>query len=300
MKILVVKLAGGLGNQLFTYSAARRLAHVNDAEIVIDKISGFKNDKEYNRSYMLHYFHLSNRFANYFERIPNYRYINKILLYFNSRLKFENRFIIYQENIDFDKRLVNLQLKYKYTYIQDLWQSESYFFDINALIRNDLKINVGLNKHCEIIYHNILKNNSVAVHVRFFESFLNATYTLNDLYYLNAIERVMQKQPNPKFYFFSDKPELLQNLLQKLILKIDVLNFEIIDVKNTNLDKDIVEFYLMKNCQHHIIANSTFSWWSAWLGKNNNQMVITPNFTSLTGVCGWGFNGLIPEKWEVI
>jgi hypothetical protein len=296
MKIVVVKLAGGLGNQLFTYCAARRLAYVNKATLVIDNISGFKHDKEYNRSYMLHFFQLSHRFTNFFERIPNQRFFNKVLLFFNNRLKFENRFILYQDDINFDKRLVNLKLRYKYTYIQDLWQSENYFFDIDALIRNDLSINIGLNAECRITYQNIISNNSVAVHVRFFESSLNSTFTLNELYYLNAIERVIHNQTNPKFYFFSDKPDLLHKLFEKLSIR----NVEIINFSNLHITKDIVEFYLMKNCKHHIISNSTFSWWAAWLGKNNDQMVISPNFTSLSGICGWGFSGLIPDKWEII
>lgn len=296
MKIVVVKLAGGLGNQLFTYCAARRLAYVNKATLVIDNISGFKYDKKYNRSYMLHFFQLSHRFTNFFERIPNYRFFNKALLLFNKRLKFENRFILYQDNINFDKRLVNLRLRYKYTYIQDLWQSENYFLDIDALIRRDLRHRIGLNSECRITYQNIISNNSVAVHVRFFESSLNSTFTLNELYYLNAIDRVMQRQSNPKFYFFSDIPDLLYKLIDNLGIR----NFEIINFSDLHLTKDIVEFYLMQNCKHHIISNSTFSWWAAWLGKNNDQMVISPNFTSLSGICGWGFSGLIPDKWEII
>ena len=296
MKVLIVKISGGLGNQLFTFSTARRLAFVNNAILVIDNVSGFKNDQEYNRSYMLNYFNHPFRVANIIERIPNNRFIHKFLSIFNKIFQFENRFLITQEDINFDKRLVNLKLKYKYTYIEDLWQSENYFSDIDSILRKDLLIRIKLTQECEVLYQNILNNNSVAVHVRFFQNSLNSSFTLDESYYLNAIEKINNNITNPKFYFFSDKPELLNELLENVNKNHCVL----INLQNTKKDKDIFEFYLMKNCKHHIIANSTFSWWAAWLGDNKNQMVISPNFKSLTGICGWGFNGLIPEKWDII
>jgi hypothetical protein len=296
MKIVVVKIAGGLGNQLFTFSAAKRLAHINNARLIIDNISGFKNDRDYNRSYMLNNFYQSYRLANKLERLPNTRLLHKFFMFINKCLKFENRFYIIQEDINFDIRLIKLKLKYKYTYIQDLWQSENYFIDIDYIIRKDLFIKLNDWYDNKNYYNNILSTNSVAVHVRFFQNSLNSSFTLNDLYYLNAIEKISKIENNPIFYFFSDRPELLVDLLKK----VNKQNCIVINIPNSYVNKDLFEFFLMKNCKHHIIANSTFSWWAAWLGKNNNQIVISPDFKSLTGICGWGFKGLIPEKWKIL
>ena len=296
MKILIVKLTGGLGNQLFTYCAAKRLAHVNNAILKIDNISGFKNDFQYKRSYKLDYFNHSIRFANQFERIPNNRFINRGLIFINKYLSFENRFYLFQEGLDFDSRIVDLKLRYRITYLQDLWQSEKYFIDIKKDILRDLKINIKLNKYSENLLIRIKKSNSVAVHVRFFQNSLNSSFTLNESYYLKSIEKINKKLLNPIFFFFSDKPELLN----KLINKIKKLNYVVIDIPKSNLDKDIIEFYLMKSCKNHIIANSTFSWWAAWLAQNKKQIVYSPYFKSFTGICGWGFKGLIPKKWKTI
>ena len=73
-----------------------------------------------------------------------------------------------------------------------------------------------------------------------------------------------------------------------------------VHVPRSIMSKDINEFYLMKSCKHHIIANSTFSWWAAWLGENRKQIVFSPSFKYFTGIFGWGFKGLIPEKWKII
>ncbi len=296
MKTLIVRLSGGLGNQLFTYCAAKRLAHVNNAKLKIDNLSGFINDDQYNRSYMLDYFNHSNTFATQIERIPNNRFINKGLILINKYLSFENRFYLFQEGLDFDSRLVNFKLKYRITYLQDLWQSEKYFIDIKKNLLSDLKINIELDKYSKNFLNRIKKDNSVAVHVRFFENSLNSSFTLNESYYIKSIEEINQKLSNPVFYFFSDKPDLLNNFL----CKIKNINFIIVNLSKSTVDRDITEFYLMKSCKHHIIANSTFSWWAAWLGNNINQIVLTPSFKSFTGICGWGFDGLIPEKWKII
>jgi hypothetical protein len=296
MKTLIVKLTGGLGNQLFTYCAAKRLAHVNNAQLIIDNVSGFKYDHVYKRNYMLHYFNIHNEFANQIQRIPNNRLLSKILFFINKYLRFENRFYLNQEGLDFDNRLVNLKLKYRTTYFQDLWQSENYFIDIKSILKKDLVININLTKSCIKIYNNIKKDNSIAVHVRFFQNSLNSSFTLNESYYLKSINEIKSKVPDPVFYIFSDKPELLNNFLNK------IKNFScvVIDLPKSIKDRDITEFYLMKSCKHHVTANSTFSWWAAWLCENKKQIVFSPAFKSYTGICGWGFKGLIPKKWNII
>lgn len=294
MKKLVVKIGGGLGNQLFTYAAAKRLAYANDAELVIDHISGFEHDHTYKREYMLDYFKVNDRKAKWWERLPNKRILGRIFQALFKNEKFDNRRFIFQETIHLDKRLLNLKLKHKYSFFQGYWQSEYYFLDIASNIRTCLSLNVSNFSFEEQIVRDIKNSNSVSLHVRFFEDKLGTDFTISEQYYISAMEYISSNLNNPHFFIFSDKPDLLTTFLSKCI----AYKHQIVDLTKLESKKtDIAEFELMSMCKHNIIANSTYSWWAAWLGDQRNKIVIAPNFKSFDGVCGWGFEGLIPESW---
>ena len=138
-KKLIVRLFGGLGNQLFIYSASRSLALRNNAELVIDDISGFKYDK-YKRSNQLKHFQLKYRKANSEERLEPFSRIRRFLKRkLNSYRQFKDRDYIVQYNRDFDPRLNNFKIKRR-VFIEGYWQSENYFKDFENQIRKDLKI----------------------------------------------------------------------------------------------------------------------------------------------------------------
>ena len=126
-KLVIPRLFGGLGNQLFIYASARRLALKNQAELVIDDISGFINDYQYQRFYQLNHFNIPCRKATASERLePFSRLHNKIRRHLNSLRAFEHRSYIQQEGIDFDPRLLSLQPN-PTLYLEGYWQSEGYF-----------------------------------------------------------------------------------------------------------------------------------------------------------------------------
>src|SRR5680860_1301943 len=119
---IVPRILGGLGNQPFSYAAARRLALVNNAELVIDNVSGFVRDHTYQRGYQLDHFSIPCRKATAFERLEPFsrarRYLKRRL---SRRLPFEERGYIVQEGIEFDSRL--LQVKpHGSVYLEGYWQ----------------------------------------------------------------------------------------------------------------------------------------------------------------------------------
>ena len=110
-KIIIARIKGGLGNQLFCYAAARRLALVNGAELVIDDVTGFSRDSLYRRSYMLDNFSIQCRKATPAERMePFEKYRRYLARRYNKILSFERRRYIEQKGIDFDRRLLNLKI----------------------------------------------------------------------------------------------------------------------------------------------------------------------------------------------
>lgn len=293
-KKLILVLKGGLGNQLFAYSCAKRLALKCKAELVIDDTSGFVNDKAYKRTYQLKHFNIPHRIANHSEKlIPFSRVRRKIIKIFNLFLPFSMKFYIEQEFISYDQRIIDKKI-YRTSYIEGYWQSENYFFDVINEIRRDLKIVSSIDKKNDFIANKIKDTNSIAVHLRFFNDFENGdSINISKVYYDSAIELMEKKFPNSVFFVFSDFPKKAKEKLQTKKSKIYFVN-------NNNIkNKAYKDLWLMTQCKHHIISNSTFSWWGAWLSQNQSKIIIAPE-VKIEGnnkIAWWGFDGLIPNNW---
>ena len=110
---IITRIKGGLGNQLFCYAAARRLALVNSAELVIDDVTGFVRDHNYRRRYALDHFHIPARKATPAERLePFERYRRGLMKWSSRRKQFAERRYVEQEGEDFDHRLLALKVKW--------------------------------------------------------------------------------------------------------------------------------------------------------------------------------------------
>ncbi len=292
-KKVITRIFGGLGNQLFCYAVAKKIAIINNAELIIDNISGFEKDN-YNRKYLLNNFNIQSRLITNKEILyPFSRYRYSILRRFNKFLKFENRFYIQHEGVDFDKRVLNIIIKKK-LYLEACWQSENYFHDIKEIIKNEFQLNLKLNNENNYYLNLINNTNSVCLHIRFFDNNETGPNNISEDYYKKAINFIINKISNPTFFVFSDNLVLAKQKLNLNHLKVLYVNI------NSSIDDPIYDFFLMKHCKHFIIANSTFSWWAAWLSENIEKVVIAPNYKigkSKNTVTSWGFDGLIPNNW---
>lgn len=292
MTKVIVRIWGGLGNQLFSYAAARRLALVNNSELVIDDISGFCRDYDYQRHYQLDNFNIPFRKASPAERLqPFGRYRSWLKRKLSAFRPFDKRHYLTQEGMDYDPRL--LEIKVKGTlYISGYWQSESYFKDIESIIRKDLEITGLVDGYNDAISKQIKFCNSVAVHVRWFHA--PGSISVNNLavdYYQRAIKLMEQSVPDAHYFLFSDNPSAA---LKHINIPADRLTC----ISHNKGDKiAYMDLWLMAQCKNFIIANSTFSWWGAWLGSSVENVIIAPGYELREGVAWWGFNGLIPERW---
>ena len=267
---VIARIAGGLGNQLFIYAAARRLALKNDAELVLDTISGFKYDLKYKRKFQLDNFVGIYREATAHERFEPFSKLRRYLARIVSKLKKNNVKFLTDFKNSFDPSILNLRFTGN-IYLEGYWQNEKYFKDCEDVIRNDLKItpptddlNLGLAKK-------IKSHLSIAIHVRFFFD-QETGLDVSNSYYNAAIEAMERKFENAHYYLFSDKPCEAKNI-------IDLPHDRITLVKN-NLSEEnaYADLWLMSLCDHFIIANSTFSWWGAWLSENNSKYVLAPDY----------------------
>jgi hypothetical protein len=291
-KKIIVRMLGGLGNQLFCYAAARRLALVNDAELVIDDETGFSRDFAYRRRYALDVFSFRARKATNAEKLkPFDRVRRQLLRYGSSKIEFARRRYLVEELDDFDRRLLDRQVLGT-LYMEGYWQSELYFKDVAEKIREDLvikppsdQLNVGMRD-------SIQKSNSVGIHLRWFDKdgSVGENNVVND-YYSNAISAIQSAIPDPHFFVFSDDPAAAARRLDILPQNTTFIGH------NTTDGMAFADLWLMSQCKHNIIANSTFSWWAAWLGERSDKMIIAPNPTKMARASAWATEGLLPNRW---
>ncbi len=292
MSTIIVKLQGGLGNQLFTFSAARRLAKVNNANILVDSIQGFKNDSKYKRVYLLDSLLKppktidNNKLDHILLRLRR-----KGLKFVNAIVPFNSKNYICQRNMDFDPRILDFRFTGQ-IFFEGYWQSESYFSDIENILRSELLIRSPSDYLNSSFLNRISKENSVAVHVRNFSIENNfSTSERGFSYYKNAISLIESKVINPHYFIFSDS-----TVSPNIVNLFPIGRYSLLE-HNFSVQNSIYDLLLMSKCSYFIITNSTFSWWGAWLSPFNNKIVVYPNIRILSGEGCWGFNGLMPLEW---
>jgi hypothetical protein len=295
MKKIIVRIKGGLGNQLFSYAAARRLAFVNNAELVIDNITGFIRDRQYQRKYALDHFLIPCRKACSWERMePFERYRRGISKGISKLLPFGKGCYVEQVGVGFDERVLNIKTACSIQFEGHL-QSERYFKDIESTIRDDLRIIPPADRINKIVLKNIEMCNAIALHVRWFDNpdVNGSIYNVSEEYYSKAIQLIEERIDNPHYFLFSDDPK---NAIKKLSLK--AKQFTVID-HNVGDENAYADLWLMSRCKHYITANSTFSWWGAWLCSSGNKIIITPASIDANkdGKTSWGFCGQLPDTW---
>lgn len=270
--MIIVKLMGGLGNQMFQYATARSLADIHKTELVLDA-SGYQSVPEGDtpREYELDCFPLRASLATpeQLSRIktPDYRPAihDRLGRYFNNNgqiFTFGEPGKQYYEN--FTKLRNN-------TYLVGWWQNEKYFINSRGKLLAEFTPQPELSAITQT-YMNKIKSSSdtVSVHVRRGDYVTNQNaskhHGLAPIEYYNAsLELLTTKLNNPTFYVFSDDITWCKDNLK-------ASNITYIEGTTAGYE----DLYLMSQCQHNIIANSSFSWWGAWLNANENKTVIAP------------------------
>lgn len=278
--MIIVKLRGGLGNQLFQYALGRHLAVLNQTELKLDvSLLDEINDWTY-RTYGLGEFNIKATLATKDE-------IKRLQGIWGGFAKFLGLQISVSEpHFHFYAPILSLK---EDVYLEGYWQSEKYFRDIVHLIREDLTPKTPHSKPCQTLKKFIAQSNAVSVHIRRgdYASTSKANRYLKPCeadYYQKAIDYLINWVSKPVFFIFSD-----DILWVKANFKID---FPTHYIEGNSAQEDLL---LMASCQHHIIANSTFSWWGAWLNRHPDKIVIAPQKWFSTE--RFDTRDLLPETW---
>jgi len=300
-KKIIVKVAAGLGNQMFMYANAFSLAKRFNYKLLIDDTSGFFQTKNrtYGREYGLKAFNLSaniaknnDKYDNYFSH--NYKKAVKFFNHFQKKKSFLTDPQGIKKKTFYEK--IDSPLSWK-VYLEGYFESEKYFFDLKPELIEEFKVKDSFidknNKYIDLLS----ESNSVSIHIRrdrfvepaFFED--RGTEPKKDMrlqdiisYINKAVSYFENKIDNPKFFIWSNNFSDLDKIFDKN---------KFIFVKNNNYVNDL---YLFSFAKHFIVSPSSFHWWGAWLNQNPNKICVRPsdNLNPSNNKDFW------PTSWTII
>ncbi len=248
----IVKIIGGLGNQMFQYSLYRAMQEKGiDTRVNLDDFSGYKRK-----------FEIQDVFKG--TRIiedSGHEYDS-----YKMKLTYHG---FYQEKVsaEYDASVFNM----RDTSFSGYWQTEKYFKDIEEIIRQEFIFNVS-DEELANMAQVIMKENSVSIHIRrgdYLETPDLYCGICSVEYYKKAIKYMIENANPDVFYVFSDDLNWVRENL-------DITNAVYVDSLMFDHYENWYDMYLMSCCKHNIIANSSFSWWGAWLNNNKNKIIIAP------------------------
>ena len=237
-------LEGGLGNQLFMYAAGKALAYRSNTPLMMNTDSGFRDDVRYQRKYMLSMFDVDYQHTS----IDNFK-TTKLENLINKLGPLEYRNVLLEKKT---RSLQSIKVS-KAIQLKGYWQSDDHFKDQWSKLSNDFNYKKCLSIESINILEKIQSSkSSVAVHFRT----LDYRHALPETYYAEAIKLLSSMAEGTHYLIFADNFEGIN-----LSLFSD-LNYTVVNTKD-----DQEDFILMSKCHHQILANSTYSWWAAYLNK---------------------------------
>jgi len=255
--MIIVKIHGGLGNQMFQYAFA--LQHLKRGKEVWLETSFFEQFSPHQGFELNKLFNIS---------IPILTKENKSTL------------LLKKESLNY---INEIKLKIEWLYVSDIfelddcyfegyWQANGYLKGIKRLLHNIFKLEIPPSDEYNYnLKKEIQKNNSVSVHIRRGDYVGHCFFnTIPIEFYLKAINIIQESVPNPVFYIFCDNIKWAEEAFPSN-------NNKFIFVSWNTKENSYKDMQLMSLCKHNIIANSTFSWWGAYLNKNSKKIVIAPH-----------------------
>jgi hypothetical protein len=304
--MVIVELTGGLGNQMFQYAFGRSFAERYNTELKLD-ISFYESQNL--RSYSLDCFNITETFATD-EEVRAAKFDSRCKRYTENMFRLIRNGAVLTRKIEqkfcFDKMMYNAYDKHitgafmRDLFFRGFWQSEKYFLDITNELRREFVIKSALSDSALQLLAQIRRSEAetVSLHIRRGDYISNAAANqlmgeLSIGYYQRALQTIGDKIKKPlSIFIFSDDIGWVK---QKLCFD-KIYNVTYVESDDNRFDYE--DMYLMSQCKHHIIANSTYSWWGAWLDDRMLGITISPKkwFKDNT----LDYKDIVPSRWTKI
>lgn len=274
--MIIVRLIGGLGNQLFQYCVGRQLAMQRQVSLKLD-LSVYDNDVS--RECRLSFFRVNYAIASAKEVDALVAIYEKDALYAKVYRKLEKKFLpkyrrkyfVERDYYVFEPDLLKVGSN---VLLEGFWQHHRYYLDLPQQILTEFTLKNEFVENYGILDQIAADHCSVSVHIRrgdYVSDPNNLSWfgILPPDYYQRAMAYIESKIKNPRYYVFSDDLDWAREHL--------TVNTEAVYVDIAGGQKEYLELEAMRRCRHHIIANSSFSWWGAFLNENLDKLVIAPS-----------------------
>jgi Glycosyl transferase family 11 len=301
--MIVVRLLGGLGNQLFQYALGRHLSLIHKRPLKFDTTYFTAQTPDAMRgirvfglaAFSLDVAIASDEVLREFSVYRGRRVTARFARLGSRWVPLRYRRYIGQRRADFWRfhpSILTSTLSDS-VLIEGYWQSEKYFEGISQIIRNDLRLQwPPSGKNAELLAE-ISATNSVSVHVRHGDNANGMADELGVLslrYYSRAKKLILDTVDKPRFFVFSDDPAWARENIR--------VPAGSVFVTHNGDEQNFEDLRLMAACKHHINGNSSFSWWGAWLGKKPGQIVIAPEKYLLGAVDD--YRDYYPSAWTLL
>lgn len=272
MNTVIVRFQGGLGNQLFQYAFGRAVAARNGARLLFDMdFFDLPPGEHTTRAYGLDAFGLQCARATAVQIARARQRGNAIRAWLHAlhpRLALDRS--VKERAFTFDARVQQVQGD---TYFEGYWQSARYFADIAHELRREIRLQLPLPAHLQAIGARIAGGGCISVHVRrgdyISNPYASAHFAPCDAgYYTAAVRMLRADVPEAPVVIFSDDIAWARAHVRAA--------GEVLHVPAEPADHPAVHLHLMAMCQHQVIANSSYSWWAAWLNQRPGRRVIAP------------------------
>lgn len=268
--MIVVKLLGGLGNQMFQYAAAKSLAVKKNAELLLDTSSfDALTGNITKRKFELDCLHVNENLAttDQIEKFERPSLLTKVV---NKTRPYYKKSVYYEPHFHFDQNFFKASSNIM---LVGYWQTEKYFSSISSVIRDTFAIKSKLSHATMSIFEHASNTNSASIHIRRGDYISNPetkrVHGSCDLeYYEKAIDLLKTRSGVTHLFIFSDDINWARENIRSSLATVFV--------DHNDEQHAYEDMYLMSNCKHNVIANSSFSWWGAWLNNNEGKTVIAP------------------------
>lgn len=293
--MVIVQILGGLGNQMFSYACGKAVAERLKTDLILD-LSSYTR---YHRKYMLDKFNINAKYNKDFKKTILIIKYGDIFLkkYFNIhwRLPLNGIKPVYENGSAYNVEIEYLEDN---SYLQGYWGSERYFANIVEIIKREFTLKEKLSSNSKKWHKCIQRETcSVSLHIRRGDYISVAANkdifeSLQLDYYQKAINVIQSKHDISAIFIFSN-----DILWCKENLK---FGLPVYYVDGNDEAHGYEDLYLMSQCSHNIIANSTFSWWGAWLNDHKNKMVVCPKKFYKVNDKWHDSKDLCPKDWILI